>query len=155
MEELRVKGKTVEVEWGVLERQFPTSVSTQYAEFVLEGVATIGAGKGARKETWREVLRLRAGRHSFALTAQTVLEMELIQDGGGEGKKDEASVKWRAALRATMKQSLKMLQSRVGERAVVAREAEDRKAEINKTRKAKAAAAKASAAGEGGKEGGG
>ena len=145
MEELRVKGKVVEVEWGVLERQFPTSVSTQYAEFVLEGVASIGSG--GRKETWREVLRLRAGRHSFALTAQTTLELELIQDGGGKEKKDEASVKWRAALRAAMKQSLKMLQSRIGERAVVAREAEDRKVEISKARKAKAAKAQAAGGG--------
>ena len=146
MEELRVKGKIVEVEWGVLERQFPTSVSTQIAEFVLEGVASIGSGKDARKETWREVLRLRAGRHSFALTAQTTLEMELIQDGGGKEKKDEASIKWRAALRASMKQSLKMLQSRIGERAVVAREAEARKVEISKERKARAAKAQAAGA---------
>ena len=64
-----------------------------------------------------------------------------MQDGGGKPR-DGAGAKWRASLRAGMKQSLKMLQSRIGERAALAREAERQAGEAREARKAKAKAAK-------------
>ena len=64
------------MEWSVLERQIPTSSSSQHAEFSIEGLAKPG-GPGRGGEAWRETVRLRTGLHQHAKTPYVTVEVEL------------------------------------------------------------------------------
>ena len=100
-EELRVGGRDVNLDWNVLERQFPTSPQTTFAEFVVEGTAAVDSPSGpARKEHWRQVFRMRAGPQQFGGGDQVHVEFELIVDG--KDAKDTPD-KWRKSLLRSIK----------------------------------------------------
>ena len=100
-EELRVGGRDVNLDWNVLERQFPTSPQTTFAEFVVEGTAAVDSpSEPARKEHWRQVFRMRAGPQQFGGGDQVHVEFELIVDG--KDAKDTPD-KWRKSLLRSIK----------------------------------------------------
>ena len=103
------------MEWSVLERQIPTSSSSQHAEFSIEGLAKPGGPGRGGGEAWRETVRLRTGLHQHAKTPYVTVEVELEaaaarKDGG------EAARRWRRQLLRGLKSSLALLRDRLNER---------------------------------------
>jgi len=111
-EEFRVAAKDITVDWNVLDRQFPTSTTTNFAEFVVEGTATIQHDTSSLKQHWREIFRLRATKHQFAGTDQVQVEFEILIDG--KDAKDMDS-KWKKSLTKAIKASLTNIKDRVEE----------------------------------------
>jgi hypothetical protein len=112
-EVLYVSGKEHTVEWNVLDRQIPSSSTSQHAEFSLEGLAQPGGpGQG---ETWRETIRLRAGLHQHAKTPYVTVEVEL-EAAGARKDGGDAARKWRKQLLRGLKGSLTLLRDRLNER---------------------------------------
>ena len=106
-----------EIEWSVVEREVPVAGSSSRALFVLEGVAVFGGGsEKARKQVWREAVKMQSAHNKFSKGPQVHVEMELILDGGigGEANGDsDGAKKWRRRLKRSMKESLMLLRSRM------------------------------------------
>jgi hypothetical protein len=114
LEEFAIERDLVEADWSVVDREFPTSKQTSNAIFVVEGTAKFSSNR--KDQTWREAFKLRSGLHDFAKTPQVHVDMEIILDGGSKGginADDDASKRWRKALRRRMKDSLALLKLRV------------------------------------------
>ena len=75
VEELSIGSREVLIEWNVLERQIPSSVSSHHAEFAVEGIAKV---QGRPSETWKETIRLRGGQHQYAKTSHVEVGASLL-----------------------------------------------------------------------------
>lgn len=112
-EEVQIGKSSVTLDWNVLQRQFPTSASSHFAEFVLEGAALVEDADGtSRKESWRQFVRMRGGKHQFAGTDQVQVEMEIVVNGQ-DGK--DMDTKWKRRLTKAIKTALESLKDRVEE----------------------------------------
>eukprot|EP00960_Hanusia_phi_P049581 759640-Hanusia_phi.AAC.2 len=100
-------GHTWHVDWTVLERQFPTSASTHFAEFVLEGKAKRGNGQEQR---WVESVRIKGDKNQEARAV--LVEMEVAVSGEGV-RADEQGKLLRRSISRGLKESLKMLRQRI------------------------------------------
>uniref|UniRef100_A0A7S4M0E0 Activator of Hsp90 ATPase N-terminal domain-containing protein n=2 Tax=Guillardia theta TaxID=55529 RepID=A0A7S4M0E0_GUITH len=108
-EEMKFGGSTWHVDWTVLERQFPTSASTHFAEFVLEGKVRRGDG---REQRWVESIRIKGDKNQ---EAQAVLvEMEVAVSGEGI-RADEDGKMLRRSISRGLKDSLKLLRQRIAD----------------------------------------
>ena len=97
------------MDWTVLERQFPTSASTHFAEFVLEGKVRRGDG---REQRWVESIRIKGDKNQ---EAQAVLvEMEVAVSGEGI-RADEDGKMLRRSISRGLKDSLKLLRQRIAD----------------------------------------
>lgn len=117
VEEMSIGSIIAEVEWNVVDREIPSSISTSRSLFVIEGAASMSGGNAPSKQTWVETVRIQSvgGGGKSKGPRQVNVELELILECGSKKDKDckERTKKMSKRVKKSMKESLLMMRMRV------------------------------------------
>lgn len=117
VEEMSIGSTTAEVEWNVVDREIPSSLSTSRSLFVVEGVASLRGGNAPKEQTWVETTRIvsMGGGGKSKVPRRVNVELELVLECGSKKDKDckERTKKMSKRVKKGMKESLMMMRMRM------------------------------------------